>query len=156
MSEPYYPCEPMPAPALTPQSVKQYLVTMGGLTAYWQKATAPKWMRNETQYNDGQEGVIRTHLDFVSFEKITLTKNYDSEKDGTIIDFCLERRESGERFEVTIQPVKPDKAGTAAPGKTLVLQDCQIVSVTYPSVDREGTGLSTLLVEIIPGDVVTQ
>ena len=147
----------MAEPLLTPQSTKQYLVSLGGVQAYFTKITAPKWMKAETKYNDGQTGTMKTHLDFLDLEKVSLTKNYDAAKDGAIDQALKTRRESGEAFEVTIQPVLADKAGSPVPnGKTIVLQGCRVVSVTYPAVDREGSGLSTMIVEVIPDDIVLQ
>lgn len=145
------------ATPLEPLSIKQYLVSMGGVQALFSKCTAPKVMKGETKYNDGQTGVMKTHLDFLEYEKVNLTKNFSASQDGTLLDFVKDKMETGEKVDVTIQPVKADKAGSAVPGaKTIVLMGCQVVSVTYPQVDREGSGLSTLVVELAPEDIITQ
>ncbi len=137
---------------LQPLGTEQFLVVIAGLTAYFTKCSAPKWVKNEFEYNDGQTGITRTHLGFTKFDKVTLTKHYFIE-DSAIVAWAQERRNNGEPFTVTITPVKADAAGSPIDGgKVLTLTDCYLASFKAPEVDRGGTGGAMLELELTVGD----
>lgn len=141
-----------PGKNLQPLGTEQFLVVIDGLTAYFNKATAPKWNKNEFEYNDGQSGIMRTHLGFVKFDKVTLSKNYYIE-DSAIIQWAQQRRNDDAPFSVTITPVQADATGSpVSGGSVLTLADCRLASFSTAEVDRNGTGGAMLTLEIIVGD----
>lgn len=142
---------------LQPLSIKQWLVTLDGVTGYFTKATAPKATKGEVSFNDGSTGIERTHLDFIKYEKITISKPYDPAADGSLIEWANTAFEEGTKFTVTMQPVKADQLGSPIDGaKTIAMAECQLASFKYPEVDRGGSGLSMLELELIPGTITVQ
>lgn len=142
---------------LKPVAKKQFVLTIEGVAGNFTKCTAPKVTREENQYNDGQTGQTRTHLGFTTVEKVTLSKNYDAVADKVMISWLEETLRTNRIFTATIQPIQADLAGTVITGSgTFMLTECQLVSVTYPEADREGSGLSMFSLELVPGTVALQ
>ena len=136
---------------LKPISKKQFLVTVEGLQATFTKCSAPKKTRAESEYNDGSTGQTKRHLDFITNDKVTISTNYDPVSHQAIYQWAEQRFKDAQRFSMTIQPVNPDLENSPYPGsKALVLTECQVVSVTYPDTDREGSGMATLAIELDP------
>jgi hypothetical protein len=139
-------------------SQKQFIVTLEGRKALFQKVTAPKEMFGEQEFNDGQSGQIFTHLDFLKLDKVTLTRNYNPISDPVdLVAWYQEYRKNPTDLSISVQPVKADLAGSPIPGsKTMILSGCRIVSFKFPSADREGSGMATLEIEVMPKNVQMQ
>ena len=142
---------------LKPILQKQFLVIIDKLQAtYWTKVTRPKKSRETADYNDGQTGTIKKVLGFTSLDNVTLSKPFDPEKDKAITDWLTQMDKNvgnGERFSVSIQPVAADTQGTVIKGATFTLTGCQIVSFSAPEVDRMGSSMAMLDLEICYDDL---
>lgn len=138
---------------LKPLLQKQFQVQITGIGTpiFFTKVTAPKVMREVANYNDGQTGVIRKLTGFVEYENVTLTKTYDGVNDKALYAwFNSQQAPNAPKFVVTITPVTNDQSGSVPAGAaTLSLTDCEVVSLSFPSVDRTGSGTSEIVLEII-------
>ncbi len=143
--------------ALKPVTQKQFLVILDKLTdTYWTKATAPKETREVVEYNDGQTGNIRKALGFLNRDNITLSKPFDPAADKALMAWYENIRKNGttaEGFTVTITPVNNDMAGTTISGVTITLTGCQVVSFRTPEVDRAGSAIAMVELELLYDDI---
>jgi hypothetical protein len=144
-------------PNLKPITTQNFIVTISGATGLtgtntFSKATAPRMSRSEVPYNDGQTGTEHMTYGFSRREKLSLSKAYDPVNDATLEQWAqdaLEKPGDNSDFTVTIQPVQSDIAGTPiASAKSRVFTGCQLVSMRLPDVDRTGSGLAQLELEI--------
>jgi hypothetical protein len=89
---------------------------------------------------------------FASREKLTLSKAYDPVADEALevwAQKAIEQPTATGDFTVTVQPVQSDVAGTPiAQSKSRVYSGCQMVSLRVPDVDRSGSGLAMLELEV--------
>lgn len=145
-------------PGLKPISQKQFLVVLDQLPqAYFTKATGIEESYETQKYNDGETGVIRTHVGFLDVGNVTLSKVYDPEQDASMLAWWDGQKKERSTFSVSIQAVTADTNGTVIPGSgTLLLQECQVVRFKYPEVDRESSSMAMLEIEIVPGTVTKQ
>ena len=143
---------------LQPITVKQALITIEGITAYFTKVSAPKEKREDVSYNDGQRGQTFKVTGFVELENITLSKSFDPVQDKALVAWYKARKNTlDQAFSVTVQPVTADVQSTPITGGgTFVLSGCKVVSFKYPEFDRLGSGLAMLEIEIAPESVTYQ
>lgn len=144
--------------ALKPTMQKQFLVLLDQLKeTYWSKVTAPKETRDVAEYNDGQTGKTRKVLGFTNTENITLSKAFDPVADKAIVDWYSNRKKDAgkaEKFSISIQPINADYQGSVISGGiTITLTGCQVVSFKAPDVDRLGTGMSMIELEVCYDDI---
>lgn len=142
---------------LKPISQKQFLVTIQGIQGFFSKCTKPKEARTETTYNDGQTGEEYTHLDFIKRDKVTLSKVFDPAADKTLVSWFNERKTKADTpFNISIQPVSADTAGTPISGaSTIILNNCFVASFSYPEVDRMGSGMAMLEIEVVVNGAIS-
>lgn len=142
---------------LKPITVQNFIVTLNGANGLsgnitFNKANAPRISRNKVDYNDGQTGQTMATYGFASRENLTLSKAYDPVADATLETWAqnaIEKPQDNSDFTVTIQPVQSDIAGSPiASAKARVYTGCQVVSLRTPDVDRTGSGLAMLEIEI--------
>lgn len=142
---------------LKPVTVQNFIVTISGAaglsgTFLFTKATAPRFSRTEAPYNDGQTGTEQMTFGFAKRDKISVSKPYDPVTDAALEIWAQEMMEkpaANNDFTLTIQPVQSDIAGTALPSaKARVYTGCQITSFRGHDVDRGGSGVAMLELEI--------
>ena len=142
---------------LRPVTVQNFVVTISGAsglsgTFLFTKATAPRFSRVEAPYNDGQTGTEQMTFGFAKRDKMTISKPYDPVNDATLEAWAqdmMEKPKDNSEFTLTIQPVQSDIAGTALPSaKARVYTGCQITSFRGNDVDRGGSGVAMLEIEI--------
>lgn len=143
---------------LKPIMQKQFLVLLDQLSeTYWSKATAPKETKDVAEYNDGQTGKTRKVLGFTSTDNVTLSKGFDPVEDKKLLEWYSNRKkEAGkeEKFTLSMQPINSDYQGSViSSGATITLTGCQVVSFKAPEVDRMGSGLATIELEICFDDI---
>ena len=145
-------------PGLKPISQKQFLVVVDQLpSSFFTKATGVEENYETQKYNDGETGIIRTHVGFLDVGNVTLSKVYDPEQDAALIQWWAGQKKERTPFSVSIQAVTADTTGTVIPGAgTLMRQECQIVRFKYPEVDRESSSMAMLEIELVPGSVDLQ
>lgn len=142
---------------LQPISMKQWRATIDGVQAYFTKVTAPKETFGETEYSDGQTGQTLTHTDFIKIEKVTLSKPYDPVGDKALVDLYINYKKKRELKTISLEPTNADLERTKISGApTIVLNQCQITSFTWPEIDHTGTGMSMLVMEVVPKTIDTQ
>lgn len=142
---------------LKPINQKQFLVKISDTTltyAYFTKVTSPKETRDETEYNNGQDGTTHVHLGFTKRDKVTLAKPFDPVADKALVTWYKRRRlTTATKFSVAIKPTHPDQAGSDITGAgTLTLLGCEVAAFKMPDVDRSGTGLAMLEIELVHDD----
>jgi hypothetical protein len=143
--------------ALEPVNQAQFVVTMGSLSARFTTATGFEATRTEDPYNDGQTSLERKHLGFTSLTNVTLGKPYSPGQDRELEQAFKNARDTGSRETVAIQAVDTTIQGQPLAGtQTLVLTDCQIKTIKYPAIDRNGSGVAMSEIEVVPGDYTTQ
>jgi phage tail-like protein len=142
---------------LQPISQKQFLVNIQGIQSYFSKVTKPKESRAETTYNDGQTGEEYTHLDFIKREKITLSKVFYPATDKALVNWWNERKTKADTpFNISIQPIAADTAGSPISGAgTIILNNCFVQSFSYPEVDRMGSGMAMLEIEVVVNGAIS-
>lgn len=139
-------------PNLRPLTQKQFIVQMDTLTGmYFSKVTAPKESREVVEYTDGQTGAVYKMPGFISRENVTLAKPFSPEQDKALVSwYNTKKAANAAKFTITIQPVNADQAGSAAAaGATLALTGCEVVSLKMPDVDRMGSGLAMIEIEVL-------
>jgi hypothetical protein len=142
---------------LKPISQKQFLVTINQAQAYFTKVSGIQESWGTVQYNDGQTGQVRKHTDFLEVADVTLSKPYDPAADQSLIEYLRGLKTTGERVTIPVQPVGTGYQADAIDGaKTLVLSECDLISITYPSVDREASAMAMLEIVVNPQQVVFQ
>lgn len=131
---------------LKPIYQKQFLVTLGSLKAYFNKATAPSETRDTVDYNDGQTGTTFVHAGFTKRDTVTLSKVFDPSADKELIAFYVKQTtEEPTDFNVSIQPVSVELQGKPIAGAgTFLLNNCQFVGAKLPEADRSGSGMAML------------
>lgn len=143
--------------SLKPLATSQFVVTIEGVTARFTTATGLEDTRQESTYNDGETGMVRKHLGFRQLNNVTLGKPYDPAQDEALVQFYRDVYTSGQRVTVAIQPVDTSHQGAPVEGsKTLMLTDSQLSRLKLPEVDRAGSGVAMIELEIVPGDWTTQ
>ena len=134
---------------LQPISVKQFLVTIGGQSFTFQSKKGGKIQWTEETYNAPDQGVEYKHHSFQKMDNLTLTKLFDPAADRALITWSNTITQNRAPFTVTVQPVQSDLAGTVYPGGgTFIYTGCELVSITDPESDRDGSGLAKLELEI--------
>lgn len=133
---------------------QQFLVKIDGVEAFFNKATAPKEVFTKTKYASPDTGHIYHHVSFIENEDVTLTKLYDAVKDKDLVTWHKNRKNTNaERFVVTIQPVNPDVSSSLISGApTLTLTGCEVLGFKYPEVDRDGSAMATLEIDLCFAD----
>lgn len=143
---------------LQPISQKQAVITISGEIndVTWTAARGGRVTREKIQYNDGKKGVVQTFTGFLSLEALTLQKSYDPKADVAVIAWIKSQMDNPTPFNVAIQPVKADLAGTAVEGsKQILYSNCVVGDFKLPDFDRNSTGLATIEVEIIFNEMPT-
>lgn len=143
---------------LKPISQKQAVITISEISdVAWTAIRGGRVQREKTTYDDGKSGIIRTFTGFFSFEPVTLSKSFDPVNDQKVIDWIKGQVENPTPFNVAVQPVKADLAGTPFDGaKQLLYSNCTIGDYKLPDFDRNSTGLATIEVEVIFNELPTQ
>lgn len=134
---------------LAPISTKQFLVTISGQSFVFQSKKGSKISWTEETYNAPDQGIEYKHHSFQKNDNLTLTKLFDPVADKTLITWGNTITATRTAFTVSVQPVSADLAGTAYPsGGTFIYTGCELVSITDPESDRDGSGLAKLELEI--------
>lgn len=122
---------------------------------YFNKVSAPKISRTSESFNDGATGQTFEHLGFVKYENITLTKLFDPIADALFVKWLQDRiTKGGENFTIVVTPVESTKDAPKISGAvTWNYIGCQLVSYSAPEIDRDGTGIATLEMEVNPESV---
>lgn len=133
---------------LKPIGEAQWLITVEGLPGTWSKMTPPKTTVERINYVDPTKLVQRIHPSVRKTEEITISKQFDIEQDGAIVDWIdarLKGKNVSTPFVVTASPVYPDTDGTPYEGGSkFSLVGCIFLDATYPGMDRESKNLSMI------------
>jgi len=144
-------------PNLKPVANRQFIAVIDGVQVSIQKVSAPKVSLMSDKYNDGVTGVERTHLSFISYDNVTLTCLYDPTTAENLFDWVLGAIKDSKTFTVTIQPVQSDLEGSPlGAAKSLQLLGCQVASYKHPEMDRSGSGLAMMEVEVAVESIAKQ
>lgn len=129
---------------LSPITQKQARVIVSALPGvFWTSISGGKYSHEEVKYNDGNAGLTKTYFGMAEIEPITVKKPYDPVNDGAIQAFASAQRSSKTPFNVTVQPVNADVAGSNLAGaKAITYENCTFLSYTPPQFDRDGSGLA--------------
>ena len=137
-------------------SQNQFQVVIPDISgAYFSKMSAPKESRVETQYTDPQAGREYTHLSFFKTEKVTLTHLYTPDVANQVKAWWQKWKTSPQpKFTCTAQPVAADISGNPLQGSTaMTLIGCQPVSVKGVDIDRSGTSMAMIEIELAVDEV---
>lgn len=96
--------------------VNQFVITIDQMTARFTSATGVTKTRQTQSYNDGEAGVMRTHLAFVEFGEIEISKPYDPSVDYELIQYVDEIFETSRRVSIAIQSADTSYQGAPIPG----------------------------------------
>lgn len=136
---------------LKPISQKQAVITISSLRdIYWTALRGGKVTREKIKYSDGRQGITQTFVGFLELENLTLMKPFDPAKDKSVIKWCRDQVDKPTPFNVAIQPVKSDLAGTPFEGSSQILySNCSLGDFKLPEWDRNATGLAMVEIEVI-------
>lgn len=137
---------------LKPIPQKQAVITISTLPdTYWISSKGGKVTREKVKYNDGKTGIVQTIPSFMELEALTLQKAFDPAADAAVVTWIESQDKSPAPFNVAIQPVKSDIAGSPFDGaKQLLFSNCVLGDYKLPTEwDRNSTGLAMIEVEII-------
>lgn len=123
--------------------------------AYFSKMSAPKESRVETQYTDPQAGRELTHLSFFKTDKVTLTHLYTPTIAAAVQALWQKCKTGGvPKFTCNAQPVAADISGNPLQGATAItLIGCQIASVKGVDIDRSGTSMAMIEIELTVDEI---
>ncbi len=136
---------------LKPVQSKQAIITISELTdVVFTSMKGGKIAREKIKFNDGQTGIERQFVGFSSFENILVSKPFEPNKDGVIISWCKTQSNSPTAFNLAIQPVKNDLAGSVLEGASQILySNCSLGDYSWPEWDRSSSSLAMITLEII-------
>lgn len=137
---------------LRPITQRQFIVQISNLGSFaFTKATSPKETRETTDYNDGQRGTVYKLPGFTSRDNVTLSKPFYPAQDKALVTWYQNQKKAeAQKFTVSIQPVNADLEGSAIAGAgTFILTGCEVVSLKLPDVDKMGSGIAMMEVEIL-------
>lgn len=102
------------------------------------------------QYTDGMTNIKRTaQTGSHSVQDVTISKPFDPDKDGALIEWIEKNQQSGDHFQMLIRPVRRSDQVEFRGQKAFRLSDCRIMRAMYPgSVDTSG-GDSTAMISIV-------
>jgi hypothetical protein len=135
---------------LQPISEKQARITISALPGiFWNSIDGGEYETDQIEYNDGNKGIMRKFQGFTKIGDITLVKPYDPVNDAAIQTFLSTQRSKATPFNVTVQPLNADVAGSAMAGaKAVTYPNCGFVSYKPAKFDRSGNSSSLATVEL--------
>jgi hypothetical protein len=142
---------------LQPITQKQAVITISDLPdVFWLSSKGGKVNTEKVPYNDGKQGIIQTFTGFLSLTALTLMKSFDPVADKAVVAWFNKQKATPTPFNVAIQPVKADLAGSVFDGSSQILySDCLLGDYQLPEFNRDSTGLAMIECEVLFNTIPT-
>ena len=136
---------------LKPIGQNQAVITISDISGvYWSSSKGGKVTRQVTKYDDGQTGLVQSFLGFIELSEITLMKSFDPSADKAVLAWVDKQLKMPTPFNVAIQPIKADLAGSQFEGSSQILySNCQLKDYDLPDFDRTATGVAMMEIVVI-------
>jgi hypothetical protein len=137
---------------LKPLTQSEYLVTIADVTGYFTECSGLEETFETSEFSDGLSKRLRKVRGISQIEDVELTKPFDPEIDGAILELCQEYCELERELTVTIQPIKRCGEIRQYGNKKMTLLGCKLIGVKGFEVDTTSNDVSTLTITLSVDD----
>jgi hypothetical protein len=109
------------------------------------------WARDTTDYADPEKSRIKMLVGFIKINDVTLTSLFDSAQYG-LITWLKAQKINPTKFTCTMTPTDASLDAKNV-GTPFVMSGCQLISATYPELDKDSVGTSKIALSFRPEDI---
>lgn len=133
-----------------PISTADILITIEGVGGYFSEFSGVKYSVDRPVYSDGLSNTKRRAASgSIAYDNVTLSKAFDPEEDGPVIEWAEKAKYSIDTFDITLRPVKRADGVENRGNKAWQLSGCRLAEFSTIENMNTGDGNAVAMLKIV-------